>query len=138
LKITDTLRTLFGIRKVRQALPPGSQPIVGSNIVRDRLHIHLKYPITNEQWVWLSREGWRTLDMRTNKRKYTKIDESAVKALIRASADERGLVHQAILDMEARSAARKEARREARKVARRSGDNDARKQERRKTKPGEE
>jgi hypothetical protein len=116
VKIKNMLRTLFGIRRTRQRLPPGKQPMVGSNIVREQLRIHLKYPVTNEQWMWLTEIGWRTIDMRITRREYSKVDDRALRALIRApSVVERERVHQAILDEAEKSAARKEARRNRRK-----------------------
>lgn len=85
--------------------------MVGSNIVRDQLRIHLKYPINHEQWAWLTREGWRTIDMRSTRRQYVKVDDRALRALIRApDATERERVHQAIIEMVERSLARKKAR----------------------------
>ena len=114
MNIKDKLRTLCGIRRTRQSLPPGKQPSVGSNIVRDQLRIHLKYPVTHEQWMWLSKRGWRTIDMRMNQREYTKVDDQALTALIMAEdIAERELVHQAILDAAEKSAARKDARKKA-------------------------
>ena len=117
MKIKDMLRTLFGIRRTRQRLPPGKQPMVGSNIVREQLRIHLKYPVTHEQWLWLTEIGWRTIDMRTTRRVYIKVDDRALRALIRAHGIvERERVHQAILDEAEKSVARKEARRKRRRT----------------------
>lgn len=111
LKIKDFIRTLLGIRKTRQRLPPGRQPVVGSNIVRDTLRMHLKYPISKEQWDWLTETGWRTIDMRNTRRTYVSVEDRAVRALLRApDAIERAKVHQAILDVAERLAARELAK----------------------------
>jgi len=56
------------IRTQRQSTLPGPMPQTGSSIVLDKLKIKLKYPINVEQWHWLSKLGWRTVDMRTNQR----------------------------------------------------------------------
>lgn len=82
MKIIDIFRTWLGIRKPRQLLPPGKKPVVGSNVVREQARIHLKYPISNEQWARFSQLGWRVVDMRTTRRQYRKVDDSAVRALV--------------------------------------------------------
>lgn len=78
----DTLRTLVGIRKERLLPPPGERPLTGSHIVHDGLRIHLKMPITTEQWLWLAEKGWRKIDMRTNRRHYGKVDDKLVHKLL--------------------------------------------------------
>ena len=94
----DTLRTLAGIRKERRLPPPGAHPQTGSNIVFDSLRIHLKHPITVEQWVWLAERGWRTIDMRTNRRQYLKVDEQLVFRLIMADEiEERERIYERII-----------------------------------------
>jgi hypothetical protein len=111
LKIKDFIRTLLGIRQTRRRLPPGRQPVVGSNIVRETLRIHLKYPINKEQWDWLTEIGWRTIDMRNTRRQYVSVEDRAVRALLRApGAAEREKVHQAILDVAEKLAARELAK----------------------------
>ena len=118
MNIKDKLRTLCGIRRTRQCLPPGTQPTVGSNIVKDQLRMHLKYPVTHEQWSWLTKKGWRTIDMRMNQREYAKVEDKALIALIMAEdIVKREQVHQAILDQAEKSAARKEARKKRQSVS---------------------
>lgn len=94
----DTLRTLMRIRRARQLLPAGPQPALGSNIVNGRKRMRLKYPITPEQWQWLTLMGWRTVDMRQNRRQYQLVDDRMVKLLVLAeTGEERTEIHQRIM-----------------------------------------
>lgn len=96
--IVDSLRTMMGIRRVRQLLPAGPLPPMGSNIVNGSLRIRLKYPVTQEQWRWLTLLGWRTIDMRHNRRRYYLVDDKSVRAMILAEGeDERAKIHQIIM-----------------------------------------
>jgi hypothetical protein len=96
--IVDSLRTMMGIRRARQLLPAGPLPPIGSNIVNGTLRIRLKYPVTPEQWRWLTTLGWRTIDMRYNRRRYHLVDDKSVRAMIMAEGDdERARIHQIIM-----------------------------------------
>lgn len=94
----DTFRTILGIRKDRKLLPISEQPMVGSNIVRERLRIWLKYPITSEQWAWFVKMGWRTVDLRNDRRRYTSVSDRLLLKLLNAEEHERDRMHQALLD----------------------------------------
>ena len=91
--LKDMLRTLVGIRKERQLLPATEKPQIGSNIVRENLRIRLKYPITDDQWEWLIDIGWRTIDMRKNRRRYINVPDKAVIRLLEAGEVEREVLH---------------------------------------------
>ena len=92
-KLRDKLRSLAGIRKERQLPPPGEKPSIGSNIVREKLRIRLKYPITDELWKFLAAKGWRAIDMRYNKRRYTVVPDKVLLKLIKADELERHVLH---------------------------------------------
>lgn len=98
MKIKDLLRTLFGIRKSRQLPPLGAQPPIGSNIVREKLRVRLKYPVTPEQWNWLLRMGWRTIDMRDNRRRYTNVPDKFLMKFIKSSIAEREVLHDKLIN----------------------------------------
>lgn len=94
MKLKNTLRTLIGIRKQRQIPAPGAMPRVGSSIVLEQLRIRLKHPIIHEEWAWLTKKGWRSADMRTNRRAYSLVADDIVAAMLRAEKVEREVIHQ--------------------------------------------
>ena len=95
----DAIRTLMRIRRARQLLPAGPQPAMGSNIVNGRKRMRLKYAVTAEQWHWLTQMGWRTVDMRQNRRHYDLVDDRQVFLLLSAETSEaRNEIHAAILN----------------------------------------
>ena len=94
----DAIRTLMRIRRTRQLLPAGPQPAMGSSIVNGRKRMRLKYAVTGEQWHWLSQKGWRTVDMRQNRRHYELVDDQQVLQLLSAETTaERSEIHAAIM-----------------------------------------
>ena len=97
MKLKDLLRNLFGFRNTRQIPPTTPQPPVGSNIVLGRLRIFLKYPIDCEQWEWFTLMGWRTIDMRTNRRYYTIVPDKELLRLIKAADQERDALHHSLI-----------------------------------------
>ena len=109
MKLKDTLRTLMRVRVERELPPPGAKPPIGSSIVRDRLRIRLKHPINSEQWEWFVLQGWRTIDMRTNRRHYTCVPEKILGKLLEAGAPERDVLHRELIKF---IAARHQPRRE--------------------------
>ncbi len=66
---------------------------MGSNIVMGRLRIFLKHPIDYEQWEWFTLMGWRTIDMRTNRRQYIIVPDKVVLSLIGADERARDMLH---------------------------------------------
>lgn len=92
-KLKDKLRSMAGIRKERQLPPPGEKPTIGSNIVREKLRIRLKYPVNDELWKFLTSMGWRTIDMRYNKRRYTLVPDKVLLKFIKANEIERHVLH---------------------------------------------
>jgi hypothetical protein len=100
MNIKNTLRTLFNIRVERTPPPPGPQPTVGSNIVRGSLRIRPKVPINSEQWEWFSGLGWRTTDMRTDRRRYLCVRNTALLKLLNADKEKRDRLHTRLLQWE--------------------------------------
>lgn len=95
----DTLRKIAGIRKERRLPAPGPQPQTGSNIACEGLRIQLKYPINREQWHWFVEKGWRKIDMRTDRRHYTKVNDHLVQCLILADElEEREAIYCKVLE----------------------------------------
>lgn len=98
MNVKDSLRTLLKIRVERAVLPPGPKPQIGSNIVRETFRIRLKYPISDEQWEWFLERGWRTVDMRTNRRRYTCVPDKVLMKLLNSSDLERDVLHQRLVN----------------------------------------
>lgn len=77
--------------------PAGDRPQTGSNIALDHLRIQLKYPISVEQWRWFASQGWRKIDLRTDRRQYHKVDEQlAQRLLLTDDEEERDRLYQLI------------------------------------------
>ncbi len=96
--VIDSLRTLMRIRRPRQLLRAGLQPTVGSNIVNGTLRMRLKHPVSAEQWYWLAKMGWRTVDMRDNRRKYQLVDDRLLQQLLSAETlEQRTDIHASIM-----------------------------------------
>jgi hypothetical protein len=98
MNLKNTLRTLFNIRTKRKPLVPDSKPQVGSKIVRGNIKLNLKYPISDEQWEWLTLQGWRTTNMRTDRRRYLSVPDKMVITLLNASEQERDGLHALLLE----------------------------------------
>jgi hypothetical protein len=101
-KLKDKLRSIAGIRRERQLPPPGEKPPIGSNIVREKLRIRLKYPITDELWKFLTALGWRAIDMRHNNRRYTIVPDKVLLKLIKADTLERHVLHARLIKVNKR------------------------------------
>jgi hypothetical protein len=97
MNVKDTLRTLLRIRVEREPLPPGPKPQVGSNIVREKFRIRLKYPVSDEQWEWFTEKGWRTIDMRSNRRRYTCVPDKVLIKFLKSEPLEREVLHQRLI-----------------------------------------
>lgn len=99
MRLKNTIRTILKIRAERELPPAGEKPQVGSNIVLDRLRIRLKYPITDEQWKWFTNRGWRTVDMRTDRRRYTLVPDKGLTRLLAADGLEREVLHKKLVNL---------------------------------------
>jgi hypothetical protein len=99
MNVKDSLRTLLKIRVDRALLPPGPKPQIGSNIVRDAFRIRLKFPISDDQWEWFTEKGWRTIDMRTNRRRYTCVPDKVLLKLLNSNDLEREVLHQRLINV---------------------------------------
>ncbi|HEX7644726.1 MAG TPA: hypothetical protein VF472_21185 [Burkholderiaceae bacterium] len=111
MSLKNAFRNLLKIRQERALPPAGPKPPVGSNIVLDRMRIRLKHPISDEQWAWLTAHGWRTVDMRTERRRYVMVPERGVLRLLKAEGLEREVIHKKMIHLfseEARAQRRSE------------------------------
>jgi hypothetical protein len=106
MRIPDFLRNLAGIRLHRQLAPPSERPLVGSNIAMQNLRMRLKYPINNELWSWLVSKGWRTIDMRKERRHYTMVSDNILVRLLSANDIKREAIHKHLVDASEKRAAR--------------------------------
>jgi len=80
---------MIGLRTRRQILPAHEKPILGSSIVKDRFRIRLKHPFDDELWNWLCDQGWRTMPVANNRRKYTIVPEKDFVRLMKATPSTR-------------------------------------------------
>jgi len=110
MSIKNTIRNVLNIRKERALPPAGPKPQIGSSIVRDRLRIRLKYHITTEQWDWFVSRGWRTVDMRTNRREYTNVPDKVLLKLLDLEGEEREVLHQRLFKKADAARAERESR----------------------------
>lgn len=88
-KMLDNLRTLVGIRQVRQLPPAREKPSVGSSLVRDQLRLRVKYAMDDELWRWLASKGWRPMPLHNNRRRYKVVPERVFIKLAGAEPAER-------------------------------------------------
>ncbi|WP_210545882.1 hypothetical protein [Rhodoferax sp. PAMC 29310] len=84
-RIFDRLRTLAGVRQVRQVPPARERPSVGSSIVRGPLRLRVKYAMDDEFWGWLASKGWRPMHLHNNRRRYQVVPE---KVFIKLAGDD--------------------------------------------------
>jgi hypothetical protein len=98
MKCVDILRTMIGIRTERQLLPIGEKPQVGSNIALQSLRMQLKYPIDSEFWDWLCSKGWRTIDLRYDRRQYTLVSDEIVIRLMKGDERKRDATHRHLVN----------------------------------------
>ena len=105
-KLIDKMRTLAGVRKVRQ-IPSGvDKPPVGTSVVRDNLRLRLKYPIDDDFWQWLSSNGWHPMQQRNNRRRYIVVAEKTLIKLMKADLDLRNQIHDKMINAGPPDAAR--------------------------------
>ncbi|MBV8634559.1 MAG: hypothetical protein JO002_08730 [Burkholderiaceae bacterium] len=99
MQLKNAFRNLLKIRQERALPPAGPKPPVGSNIVLDRMRIRLKYPISDEQWNWLTAHGWRTVDMRSERRRYAVVPDKGVTRLLQAEGLGREVIHSKMIHL---------------------------------------
>jgi len=92
--LKNAIRNVLNIRKERALAPPGPKPQIGSSIVRERLRIKLKYHITDKQWDWFIERGWRSVDMRTDRREYKSVPDKVLAKLLDLDGEAREALHQ--------------------------------------------
>jgi hypothetical protein len=97
MKIINAIRNIFNIRSNRTYTAAGAMPQFGSSIVLGNLRFKLKHPINVEQWHWFSKLGWRTIDMRTERRKYICIPDKVLMKLLDADRESREVLYQQLV-----------------------------------------
>lgn len=103
MSLKNVIRNVLNIRTERALAPPGPKPAIGSSIVLNHLRIRLKYPITDVQWDWFTDQGWRTADMRKERRKYASVPDKILIKLITRDGAERDKLHQQLLSAKVNS-----------------------------------
>lgn len=105
MSLKNAIRNVLNIRKARELPPAGPMPTIGSSIVRERLRIRLKYPINAEQWEFFTKRGWRTADMRKDRRRYMSVPDKILVKLLDRSGVERESLHNRLIEAEMKKAA---------------------------------
>lgn len=95
----DGLRTLAGIRRVRQLPAPKGKPPLGTSIVKDNLRMRLTHPIDDQFWQWLSDQGWRSMlvNVHKNQRRYRLVSEKVLVRMMLSDPVSRAQIHQNLL-----------------------------------------
>lgn len=96
--MVDFLRTLFGIRKRRKALPMTPTPQIGATIVRNGVKLKVTKSCDPELWEWLLLSGWRVNPVRNDRRTYVSLPKDALSQLHAAGIEKREMVHEKLLD----------------------------------------
>lgn len=99
-KLIDNVRTMTGVRKVRQLSGSKEKPAAGTSIVLDNLRLRIRYPIEDELWQWLYAMGWRAMPLANNRRRYRVISERVVLKMFKADLPERNAIHERILQLQ--------------------------------------
>ncbi len=97
-RLIDRVRTLAGVRKVRQIPSAVDKPPIGTSVVRENLRLRLKYPIDDDFWQWLSSNGWRAMQQRNNRRRYIVVAEKTLIKLMKADLDLRNQIHDKMIN----------------------------------------
>ncbi len=106
-KMKDFIRTLFGIRKKRQSLPPTDPPARRVVLVRGCVKMSVSTEISEELWHWLMVEGWRVSTYYNDRRVYTRMPENAEGQLMQAGNAERSMLHKKMLKKKKKDFVRK-------------------------------
>lgn len=93
----DLLRTVFSIRQQRRSPPAGPVPPEGAFIIRKDVKMAINQPIPRDLWNWMVLSGWRTIPVKTDRRKSMELPAGALLALISAHPTERDAVHARVL-----------------------------------------
>ena len=59
--------------------------------------MRLNRPINDEEWAWLTDRGWRTVNMRTNRRNYTLVSDQFVNRMLDANEEQRKQLHERLM-----------------------------------------
>lgn len=90
MRMFDSVRRLFGVRRLRALAPAGPKPRLGAKIVKEELRITVQAGLTDATWNWLVEHGWREETFRNSRRAYREVPPSRVAELFDAAdPDER-------------------------------------------------
>lgn len=92
-RLIDRVRTITGVRKARRVPAVSQKPPAGTSIVLDNLRMRLKYAIDDDLWQWLVSKGWRTMQLRNNRRRYVVVAEKTLMKLMKADLEGRNALH---------------------------------------------
>jgi hypothetical protein len=96
-QMKDLVRTLFGIRKKRRALPLSAPPTEGAVIVRNDIKAIVTRPVNEELWDWMMLSGWRLNPVKNDRRQYRSLPHGAIDQLINCDKERRSSLHRNLL-----------------------------------------
>jgi hypothetical protein len=87
-QVRDQVRTLLRIRRERSMPRVGLKPAVGARIVCGDLRMNVQAGMSDALWRWLTKQGWREVDFRPDRRRYRDIQHAFVTLLFDAHPDD--------------------------------------------------
>jgi hypothetical protein len=97
-RVSDKMRTMFGVRRERRGLPPGKKPKIGGLIVKGERSMDITHALTDEQWGWLVLLGWCSVDRRKERRQYFSLPKNACELLVNSNNDQRELLLERLMN----------------------------------------
>ncbi|MFA7350044.1 MAG: hypothetical protein WC009_04750 [Methylotenera sp.] len=99
----DALKTMiFGgkpAKERRRLVRASKRPAINVYITKQQIAIKVTEPMTTELWDWLVLMGWREVDIKSNRRKITRLHDETFSKLANAKPVEREAVYRAILNL---------------------------------------
>lgn len=87
-QVRDQVRTLFRIRRERSMPRAGLKPAVGARIACGDLRMSVQAGMSDALWHWLTRQGWREVTFRPDRRRYRDFQHAFVTLLFDAHPDD--------------------------------------------------
>lgn len=87
-QVRDQVRTLLRIRRERSMPRPGLKPAVGARISCGDLRISVQAGLSDALWRWLTKQGWREIVHRPDRRRYRDVQHAFVTLLFDAHPDD--------------------------------------------------
>ncbi len=87
-QVRDQVRTLLRIRRARSTPRAGLKPAVGARIACGDLRMAVQAGMSEALWRWLTKQGWREVVYRPDRRRYRDVQHAFVTRLVDAHPDD--------------------------------------------------